>query len=91
MYRYFKKIGNTDYISEWNSKGFFDEIVKPTTTSDNSLAPALSYIGNKTRVKFHGDCSKPDKVSFTHGKTVNIYIVQGINFWNYVWCSDALV
>ena len=58
----------------------FDGIVKPATTSDNSLSPALSYIGNKTRVKFQGDCLKPDKVSFTHGKTVNIYIVHEINF-----------
>ena len=69
----------------------FDGIVKPATTSDNSLSPALSYIGNKTRVKFQGDCLKPDKVSFTHGKTVNIYIVHEINFWNYVGSSDALV
>ena len=42
MYKYFKKIGNTDYISMWKSKGLSDEVIKPPATSDNSLAPALS-------------------------------------------------
>ena len=47
----------------------------------NSLAPVLSYIGNKTRVKFDGICLKQDKIIFTHWKTVNIYFVYEINLW----------
>ena len=39
----FKVINNTDYISSWKSKGLSAEIIKPPTTSDNSLTPALSY------------------------------------------------
>ena len=62
LYRYFKKIGNTDYISSWKSKGFSDEIIKPPTTSDNSLAPTLSYIGDTARVKFDEDSLKRDLV-----------------------------
>ena len=83
MYRYFEKIGDTNQISSWKSKGFPDEIVKLPTTSDNCLAPALRFIGNssKTRVKFDGRCLKQDKL-VTHGKTVNIYIVYEINFWD---------
>ena len=49
MYKYFKKIGNDYYISSWKFKGFSDEIIKPTSRTDNTPAPALSYIGNKTR------------------------------------------
>ena len=45
------------------------------TTSDNSLTPALSYYGTKTRVKFTGSCLKQSKISYTHRKVVNIYIV----------------
>ena len=60
MYRYFKKISNTDHISELKSKGLSDEIIKPPTTSNNSLAPALSYFGRKTRLKFNGSCLKQD-------------------------------
>ena len=70
--KYFKVITNTDYISSWKSKGLFSESIKPPTTSDNSLTPALSYYGTKTKVALTGSCLK---ISYTHGKVVNIYIV----------------
>ena len=75
--RYFKvnTITNTDYVSSWKSKGLSAESIKPPTTSDNSLTPALSYYGTKTRVKFTGSCLKQPQISYTHGKVVNIYIV----------------
>ena len=75
MYRYFKMITSTDYISSWKFKGLSAESIKPPTTSDNSLTPALSYYGTKTRVKFTGSSLKQSKVSYAHGKVVNIYIV----------------
>ena len=56
--KYFKVITNTDYVSSWKSKGLSAESIKPPTTSDNSLTPALSYYGTKTRVKFTGSCLK---------------------------------
>ena len=68
-------ITNIDYIPSWKSKGLSADSIKPPTTSDNSLAPALSYYGTKTRVKFIGSCLKQSKISCTHGKVVNIYIV----------------
>ena len=82
MYICFKKIGNTDHISAWKSKGLSDESIKPPSTSDNSLAPSLSYIGTRKRVKFVGSCLKQDKITVTHGKTVNLYIVYEINLWD---------
>ena len=72
--KYFKVITNTDYVSSWKSKGLSAETIKPTT-SDNSLTPGVSYYGTKTRVKFTGSCLKQPKISYTHGKVVNIYIV----------------
>ena len=36
MHRCFKKIGNTNYISEWKPKGLSDEIIKPPATPDNN-------------------------------------------------------
>ena len=76
MYRFFKMITNSDYISTWKSKGLSAESIKPPTkSSDNSLTPALSYYGPKTRVKFTGNCLKQSKISYNHGKIVNIYIV----------------
>ena len=75
MYRYFKMITNTDYISSWKSKGLSAESIEPPATSDNSFTPALSYYFTKTRVKFTRICLKQSKTSYTHGKVVNIYIV----------------
>ena len=62
MYRYFKVITNTDYISSWKSKGLSDESIKPPTASNNSINPALNYYGTKTRVKFTGSCLKQPKI-----------------------------
>ena len=75
MYRYFKMITDTDYIWSWKSKGLSPESIKPPTISDNSLTPALNYYGTKIRVKFTGSCLKQSKISYTHEKVLNIYIV----------------
>ena len=55
-----------------------EKIMVPTTT-DYSLNPKLSYTGTKIRVEFSGSCLKQDKITNTHGKIVNIYIVYEIN------------
>ena len=68
MYRYFKKIGNTNHISSWKSKGLSDKNIHPPAASNNSLAPLLNYNGTKTRVKLNGSCLKQDKITFTHKK-----------------------
>ena len=75
MYRYFKLITNTDYISSWKFKGLSAESIKLPTTSDNSLTSVLNYYGTKTRVKFTRNCLKQSKISYTHGKILNIYVV----------------
>ena len=73
--KYFKVIASGDYVSSSKSKGLSAETIKLPATSDNSLTPALSYYGVKTRVKFYGSCLKQPKVSYTHGTIVNICIV----------------
>ena len=57
-----------DYVLSWKSKGLSSESIKPCTTSDNSLTPALNYYGNKKRVKFSGSYLKQTKVLHTHRK-----------------------
>ena len=78
IHKYFKVIDNTDYVSSWKSKRLSAESIKPPKTSNNSLTPAVSYYGTKARVKFTGSCLKP-KISYTHGKVVNIYIVYELS------------
>ena len=75
MSKYFKKISNTDHISEWKPKRLSDEVIKLPATTYNNLALALISLGNKIRAKFDGSCLKQGKVTFTHRMIVNIYIV----------------
>ena len=75
IYRYFKRVigvGTDNYIFFWNSKGLSDENMTTATTSDYKLNPQLSYYGTKTKVLFDASCLKQDKVTFNHGKVVNI-------------------
>ena len=39
----------------------------------------LQEYGNRLKLKINGSCLKQDKITFNHGKIVNIYIVYEIN------------
>ena len=75
VHEYIKIIANTRYISEWESKGLSDKSIKPFPTSDKSLTPLIDYYGYYIRLKFNGSFLRQPKISYTHGKIVNIYIV----------------
>ena len=82
MHRYFKKVSiNSDHISSWTPKGLSEGSIKFPSKFNNCLAPALSYFGNKTKVKFDGSSLKQDKITFTHGNIINIHISYKINLW----------
>ena len=57
----------------WQSKGFSDERLNSVTAFNYKVTPNLNYYG--TRVEFNGRCLKEDKIKYTHGKIVNIYII----------------
>ena len=71
--KYFKFITNTLSILSWQSKGLSTENIDPPTAT---LAPSINYVGNKIIVKFTGSSLKQsNKVTYIHGKVVNIYTV----------------
>ena len=51
MYRYFKRVVNSDYILEWKSKALFGESIKSLSAPHNFLNPSLHYLGTKRRVQ----------------------------------------
>ena len=57
----------------------FGERPNSNTGSNYKITPELSYYGIKIRVEFNGSCLKQDKVTYNHGKIVNIYIVYKIS------------
>ena len=52
-----------------------DESIKAPTASNEMPNPSLCYVGIKIKVKFSEDCLKQEKITFSYGKIVNIYIV----------------
>ena len=92
MYKYFKRVVNSDYILEWKPKKLTDESIKSPSAPNNFLNPNLSYYGNKMEVIYSGSCLNQDKSwkylnSCNHGKVVNIYtfyeISKNINITSY--------
>ena len=89
MYSYFKRIagaGSGNYIYFWKSKGLSDERLDSITAYNHKITPELSFYGTKTKVQFNGSCLKQNKVTYNHGKIVNIYIVYEISK-NYIISS----
>ena len=77
-----------------NLKDCLMKKISSITASNYSVTPNLSYYGTKTRVEFNGSCLKQDKVTFNHGKIVNIYIFyeisKNINISNYPTLENSL-
>ena len=79
LQRYFKTVSaNYGNILSCKSKGLSDESIKLPSTSNKMLNSSLDYVGTKAIVKFNEDCLKQEKITFSHGKIVNIYIVYEI-------------
>ena len=62
-----------------NLKDYQLESITTSSAPNNFLNPSLNYLDTKTRVRFSGSCLKQDKITYTHGKIVDIYIVYEIN------------
>ena len=77
--KYIKTVSTNDSnILSWKSKGLSDESIKPPTTSNKLPNPSLDCFGTKARVKSKGVCLKQEKITFSHGKIIKIYIVYEI-------------
>ena len=74
MHKYFQTITDTNYNSSWKPKGLSAESIELFPTSDNSLTPLMDYHNYNIRVKFNGSILRQPKVTYTHGKSVNICI-----------------
>ena len=84
MYKYFKRVidsaDSTVFVHYWQSKGLSDgKINAPGTSSSNDQASILEYQGAGIRLTFKGDSLRQNRVTYNHGKIVNIYIVYEIS------------
>ena len=71
-----------------------DERINSIKTTNLSITLNVSYYGTYIRVEFKESCLKLYKVTFNHGKAVNIYIVykisKSINISDYPTLENCL-
>ena len=83
------KVGNSDYVLSWTSKGLSNENITPRSTRTDFLSHSLNYLSTKIRIKFCGSCLQQNKITYTHGKIVNIYTLYEINKEDKTKISDT--
>ena len=70
-----------------------DQSIEPPAILDKLLNNSLDYVGSKVVVKFEGDCLK-QRLTFSHGKIVNIYIfyeiIRSVNASSYPTLENSL-
>ena len=78
--KYFKTFikNNLTFISSWESIELSNEVMKPPTATDNSLAASVVSTGINIVLRFGGSCLKQDKITFVPLNTVNIFIAYEI-------------
>ena len=78
-YNYFKRVvdsSNITYAHYWQSKGLSNEKINAANTNtNNDLAPIVKFNGSQMYLEFKGAILKQNKVTYSHGSVVNIYIV----------------
>ena len=79
MYKFFKRVVNSDFILEWKSKELSDESIKYPSTPNSFLNPKLSSYVDKMGEICSESCLKQDKVTYTHGKIADTHIVYEIS------------
>ena len=72
-------VGSDNYIYTLKTKALSNENIAAPATKDYKLNPELSFFGTKTKVEFNRSCLKQDKITYNHGKVVNIYIVYEVS------------
>ena len=72
--RYFKRVANSDHVSEWKSKRLSEESIKTPSAPNNFLNPKLSHYSKEMGAIFSGSCLKQEKITYTHGKTFTLFM-----------------
>ena len=77
MYKYFKTFteNNLILISSWESKGLSNEKIDSAKTFNYDQSPRIVYNNARIKLRFSRSIVKQNKVTYSHGPMVNIYVV----------------
>ena len=71
-----KRLGGTEKVVSWNSKGLSTEKLTIPTTTDNSLSPSIKWYENSNFcLIFKGSCLKQENATFTPPDIINFFNV----------------
>ena len=62
-------------VLSWRSTGLSNETIKPTK---DSFSPKLPFMGEKISLNFNSSILAQEKISYTHGSIVDIYVVYSL-------------
>ena len=81
LYYNLKRLGDTEKIASWKSKGLSDEELTTPTTTDNSLSPSIKWYGNSNfYLVFKGSCFKQKDATYTPPNRINFFIVYELRY-----------
>ena len=82
LYYTLKRLGDTEKVVSWKSKGLSTEKLTTPITTDNSLSPSIFCLS------FKGSCLKQKNATFTPPNIIIFFIVYKLNAWSRDLNSD---
>ena len=80
LYYTLKRLGNTEKVVSWKSKGLPTENFIPSTTTDNSLSPTITWHANSNFcLVFKGRCLKQKSATHTNPNRINLFIIYELD------------
>ena len=74
LYYTLKRLGNTEKVISWKSRGLSDKKLTTPTTTDHSLSPPVNWYENsKFCLMFTGSCLKK---TYTPNKTIFFIVYE---------------
>ena len=72
-----KRLGNTEKVVSWKSKGLTTKKLSTPTTADNSLSPSLKWYENSTFwLIFKGSCLRQNSTTFTSPNMKDFLVIM---------------
>ena len=80
LYHNLKRVGDTQKVISWKSKGLLIKKIFTPTTTDISLSPSIKWCENSNfYVIFRGSCLKQKKSNFYSSSNNNFFIVYDLD------------
>ena len=89
MLYYTERLGNTEKIASWKSRGLSLEKLTIPTTTDNSISPSIKCHGDSNFcLLFNGSCLKQNNSTCSPPNRTNCFIVYELDTWSRDLNSD---